>query len=115
MKLAVVGGRTFNDYERLEIILNSLIDSYGFTTIVSGGAQGADTLAAKFANEHNMMKIIHLPNWDLHGKSAGFIRNRDIINDSDMVLACWDGLSRGTSNSIALAKEQKKNTLILYY
>jgi hypothetical protein len=34
MKLAVVGGRTFNDYDRLATILESLLDSFGFTTIV---------------------------------------------------------------------------------
>lgn len=115
MKLGVVGGRTFNDYGRLAIILESLRDSFGFTTIVSGGAIGADSLGAKFADDRKMNKIIHLPQWELHGKAAGFIRNRDIINDSDFIVACWDGLSRGTANSISLAKEQKKNTLILYY
>jgi hypothetical protein len=115
MKLAVVGGRTFNDYDRLAIILESLRDSFGFTTIVSGGAVGADSLGAQFADDHHMMKIIHIPKWELHGKAAGFIRNRDIINDADMIVACWDGVSRGTANSISIAKEQKKNTLILYY
>ena len=115
MKLAVVGGRTFNDYDRLAIILESLRDSFGFTTIVSGGAIGADSLAAQFADDHNMMKIIHLPNWGLHGKAAGFIRNKDIINDADMVVAFWNTTSRGTENSINLAKTAKKPTFIFYY
>jgi hypothetical protein len=115
MKLAVVGGRTFNDYDRLAIILESLRDSFGFTTIVSGGAVGADSLAAQFADDHHMMKIIHIPNWDLHGKAAGFIRNRDIIDDADMVVAFWNTTSRGTENSISLAKAAKKPTFIFYY
>ena len=115
MKLAVVGGRTFHDYKRLEAILDNLRDSFGFTTIVSGGAGGADTLGAAYADDRAMDKIIHLPDWELHGKAAGFIRNKLIINDADMVVACWNGISRGTNNSIALAKEQKKDTLILYY
>lgn len=46
--------------------------------------------------------------WDLHGKSAGFKRNVHIIDDSDEVIAFWDGKSRGTRHSINLAKTAKK-------
>ena len=48
-------------------------------------------------------RIIFLPDWDKYGKSAGFIRNKLIINEADMVVAFWDGKSKGTKNSIDLA------------
>jgi len=115
MKVAVVGGRTFDDYKRLERTLDSILAGAGFDTIVSGGAIGADSLGARYADERGLKKIIHLPDWDLHGKAAGFIRNELIITDADIVVACWNGESRGTNNSIALAKQQKKDTLTLYY
>lgn len=115
MNVAVVGGRTFNDYEKLEIILDVLMDGLGFTTIVSGGATGADSLGERYAAEHNLETIIHLPNWKLHNKAAGMIRNKDIITDADIVVACWDKESRGTKNSINLAKEQNKTTILIYY
>lgn len=115
MKVAVVGGRTFDDYKRLKRTLDSILVGIEFDTIVSGGARGADSLGARYADERGLKKIIHLPDWDTHGKAAGFIRNKDIVTDADMIVACWDGESRGTNNSIALAKEQKKDTLILYY
>jgi len=115
MKLAVVGGRTFKDYSRLKIMLDMLIDGFGFTTIVSGGAIGADSLGDRYANERGLKKIIHLPNYDLHGRAEPIIRNRDIIKDCDYVLACWNKTSRGTANAIKLADEYKKEVLILHY
>lgn len=115
MNLAVVGGRTFHDYDKLKVMLDVLLDGFGFTTIVSGGANGADSLGEKFADERGLKKIIHLPDWEKNGKAAGMIRNRDIINDADMVVACWNSKSRGTENSINLAKSQNKTTLLIYY
>ena len=115
MNLGVVGGRTFNDYGKLKIMLDVLLDGYGFTTIVSGGADGADSLGERFANERGLKKIIHLPDWKQHGRAAGMIRNRDIINDSDIVVACWNKESRGTESSINLAKAQNKITILIYY
>jgi len=115
MNVGVVGGRTFNDYGKLKIMLDVLLDGFGVTTIVSGGADGADSLGAKFADERGLKKIIHIPDWKEHGRAAGMIRNKDIINDSDIVVACWNKESRGTKNSIDLAKEQNKITILIYY
>lgn len=115
MKLGVIGSRTFNDYGRLKIMLDVLLDGFGFTTVVSGGAKGADSLGEKYADERGLKKIIHLPDWDLHGKAAGFIRNRDIINDADILVACWDKKSKGTRHSIGLAHETGKDIVILYF
>jgi len=118
MNVAVVGGRTFNDsihYHRLALVLDILKDGLGSYTIVSGGAIGADSFGERYAKENDLKTIIHLPDWDKHGKAAGMIRNKDIIADADMVVACWDGKSRGTANSIQLAKDNKKTTIMIYY
>lgn len=111
MKIGVVGSRTFKDYDRLKAVLDGLKP----TTIVSGGANGADKLGERYADENGLNKIIHLPNWDKYGNSAGFRRNTDIINDSDMVIACWDGVSRGTRDSMGKAHKLKKDLYILYF
>ena len=115
MKLAVVGGRTFNDYGKLEPVLDSLVAGFGFTTVVSGGADGADTLGEKFADERGLKKIIHLPDYKTHGRAAPMIRNRDIINDADFVVAFWDGESRGTKNAMELTAKGSKPLLTIYY
>ena len=111
MKVAVIGSRTFDDYDRLKKVLNNLTISH----FISGGAIGADKLGERYADENSIPKTIHLPDWDKHGKAAGFIRNSDIINDSDMIVACWDGKSRGTRNSMGKAHKLKKDIFILYF
>jgi hypothetical protein len=111
MKIAVVGSRTFNDYSRIKAVL----DGFNISTIVSGGAKGADSLGERYANEKGLDKLIFLPDWDTHGKAAGFIRNTDIIENADMVVACWDGESRGTKDSMTKAHRLRKDLLILYF
>jgi len=111
MKVAVVGSRTFNDYRRLETIL----DGFKISTIVSGGANGADLLAERYANENGLEKLIFLPDYDTHGRAAPLIRNTDIVENADMVVSCWDGESRGTRDSMRKAHKLRKDLMIIYF
>jgi len=111
MKVAVIGSRGFNDYEKLKETLGF----FPISTIVSGGAHGADNLAEKYAIEKGIHTEIHLPQWDLFGKKAGLIRNTTIIENSDIVVAFWDKKSKGTRDSIGKANKLKKNTFIVYF
>ena len=43
--------------------------------------------------------------WERHGKAAGYIRNREMAQNADALVAFWDGESRGTKSMIDLAKE----------
>lgn len=115
MKLAIVGCRTFNDYPLLQnIILEYLTPLEYITTIVSGGAKGADSLGVDFASNYRIKEEVYLPEWNKYGKSAGFIRNQLIVDNCDMILAFWDGESRGTADTIEKAKKAKKPTFIVY-
>ena len=115
MKLAIVGSRTFNDYELFCKEIDKLQIFYQIDTIISGGAIGADSLAKFYANEHNISLIEYRADWKKYGKSAGMIRNQTIINESDFVIAFWDGVSRGTKNSIRKAKKCEKLYKIVYF
>lgn len=119
MKLAIVGGRDFNNYTLMESILWDLLHvrrgDIPKDIIVSGGAKGADSLAKKYASEEELEYIEFPAEWNKYGKSAGFIRNQTIVDNCDMVLAFWDGESRGTADTIAKAKKTKKPTFIIYY
>lgn len=120
MNIAIVGGRDFNDYELLkETILSSpeldFTDINSRKTIVSGGAKGADTLAERFAKEFNLSMIVFPADWKQYGRGAGMIRNKQIISESDIVFAFWDGKSKGTKNSIDHAKKQNKPLTIINY
>lgn len=111
MKLAVVGSRTFNDYDKVIYTLDKFRDK--ITVIISGGAKGADTLAERYANQNGIKTVIYYPDWDSHGRSAGFIRNADIVKSSDAVIAFWDGRSKGTKHTIDYAKRLNKPVLIV--
>jgi hypothetical protein len=108
MKFAVVGSRNITDYEYVVNILKQ----YEISHIVSGGANGIDSMAEQYANEHNIPTTIYKPDWKKYGRGAGFVRNKQIIDDSDCVIAIWDGVSKGTKNSIDHAKKQNKQLFI---
>lgn len=117
MNIAIVGSRTFKDKDLLftevqnYIIENNIND----VKIISGGAKGADTYARLFANKYNYELVEYIPEWDKYGKSAGMKRNALIINDADIVFAFWDGLSKGTKNSIDTAKKLKRKIILYEY
>lgn len=113
MKLAIVGSRTFNDYALLKETIKS--NNLNITEIVSGGARGADSLAEKFAIDNDIQTTIYKADWKTHGKAAGFIRNHDIIKNSDIVLAFWDGISNGTRHSISLAEKHNKRLIVVKF
>lgn len=116
MNLGVVGSRGFNDYDLMKKELDKINKISKIGLIISGGANGADKLAEKYAVENGIKTIIFLPEWDKYpGKSAGPIRNRKIVENSDMVIAFWDGISKGTLSSINIAKELDTKLEVVQY
>ena len=111
MKVAVIGSRGFNKYD----LLKSTLSTIDISLIISGGAIGADTLAEVYAKEKGIETKIFLPDWKKHGKKAGFLRNTDIINESELVIAFWDGTSKGTKDSINKAEKLNKRVLTINY
>ena len=113
MVIGIVGGRDFDDYSLLTTTMNEYVDKVHL--IVSGGAKGADSLGERWAKENNKKTLIFKPEWEKYGKSAGFIRNQEIVKNSDFVLAFWDGKSKGTKSSIDLCKKNEIPYKIIYY
>jgi hypothetical protein len=107
MKLILAGGRTFTDAIMLARTLNKFTD---ITEIVSGTANGADKCGEQWATS-NGIKIKRFPaDWDLYGRSAGHLRNAEMAEYGDRLLAFWDGKSKGTKNMIDIAT--KKGMLV---
>lgn len=111
MKVAVIGSRSFNDYKKLK----SVLSEFDISLIVSGGAKGADKLAEKYAKENNIPTSIHLPNYDEFGKFAPLVRNNNIIEEAESVIAFWDGVSLGTKYTIDIAIKADKNLTVIGY
>src|SRR5690606_1497181 len=117
MKTAIIGSRTFNDYELLSNTIKSYCKANNILPeiIVSGGAKGADTLAEFFAKENNLEMKIFYPNWELLGRNACSARNTQIVEFADIVFAFWDGSSPGTKDSITKAEQMNKELIIIHY
>jgi hypothetical protein len=98
MKIIVAGSRTFNDYNRLSMVLQTLYPETA--TIVSGTARGADALGERFATTHNWPLIRVPADWNTHGRSAGYKRNETMAMLADRLVAFWDRKSRGTKHMI---------------
>jgi hypothetical protein len=111
MKVAVIGSRNFNNYELVKETLTNL----DITLLISGGAKGADSLGERYATENNISTLIFKPDWKRYGRGAGMIRNTDIVNNSDIVVAFWDGTSKGTLDSIRKVEKLNKGLMIIKY
>ena len=103
MKVLVCGGRDFNDLDLLCEELTDLWDD-GVEAIIHGGARGADSLAGEYARLFGIEEIVFPADWKQHGRSAGPIRNRQMLNEGkpDLVVAFPGG--RGTANMIEQAR-----------
>ena len=113
IKLAVIGGRDFNNKALLTKTLDEIRDK--ISVVVSGGAKGADKMGEDWATENNIPTKIFYPDWKKWGPSAGPRRNELIINECDECIAFWDGKSKGTAHSIELCKKQNKPLRIINY
>ena len=102
MKVAIIGSRglqieDFSPYLPQEV-----------TEIVSGGARGIDQCARCYAQEKGLKLTEFLPDYEQFGRAAPLRRNLTIIEHADLVLAFWDGTSRGTKFVIDRCRERNK-------
>jgi len=130
MKIAIVGSRSFEDYNLLKSIMKTHLANV--TLIVSGGAKGADQLAERWSNEFlkKAPKVIR-PNWkdisqddaiikqddkgNKYDARAGLRRNELIAQQADLVIAFWDGKSKGTKQIILYAQQIGKEVQVIKY
>ena len=106
MNIAFSGCRNFTDYEFVESKLNIILKNNNFKILV-GDSKGVDSLIIRYAREYNFEYAIFKANWDQNGKSAGPIRNREMIQQADGLIAFWNNYSKGTKNAIEEATKKK--------
>lgn len=115
MKVIIAGGRDFDNYDLLFQKCDKLLSRQNEIEIVSGCAKGADKLGEKYANEKGY-KIKRFPaDWNLHGKSAGYIRNKEMADYADALIAFWNGQSKGTKHMIEIAKQCGLKVKVITY
>lgn len=108
-KVIIAGGRHFDNYTLLKekcdfYLQNKLMECQ--VIIISGHATGADALGERYAQERGLPLDAHPADWNKHGRAAGPIRNAEMAEVADALIAFWDGQSRGTANMINLAKSK---------
>jgi predicted Rossmann fold nucleotide-binding protein DprA/Smf involved in DNA uptake len=115
--LAIVGYRDYHDYEQFCQIMQQLVDQHDILrnvkTVGSGGAPGVDTLAERWAKDRGFALIVHKADWNKYGKAAGPKRNQLIVETMTHMVALRSPKSRGTNNSIDLARKAKKPVYVV--
>ena len=116
MKVIIAGSRAFDNYELVcETLSNLRCDGLIIDEVVCGGARGADSLGERWAKALNIPIKYFYANWDEYGKAAGFIRNHEMGDYADYLVAFWDGKSRGTKDMINYMKGLGKHGKVVLY
>lgn len=125
LRIIIAGSRDFNDYELLKRealnILKQNNRPKDTVKIISGTARGADTLGEQFAKEFGLEVKRFIPDWDRLGKRAGYIRNAEMAkyatkdDNNGMLIAFWDGKSKGTKHMIDLANRYGLEVHVVNY
>lgn len=138
LRVIVAGGRDFYDYTKLKASVNKVLvdlvrrrltigigneEGVGREDIkfISGNARGADITGERFAEEYGFEVKKFIPDWDGLGKRAGYVRNAEMAkyamsdNSYGVLIAFWDGKSRGTKHMIDLAKKHGLEVHVVDY
>lgn len=105
MKVIIAGSRTAT-FRRVAEAVHFSGWYTKITEIVCGTAQGADQHGKRYAQMHGFPVKEFPADWKAHGKAAGPIRNRQMAEYADALIAVWDGKSKGTANMIQEAKRK---------
>lgn len=111
MRVLVCGSRHFNDYIKLEEVLNG----FGITEIIEGEAAGADRLSRVYGERHRIPVARFPADWTKYGKAAGAIRNKQMLVEGqpELVIAFRGPNSRGTQNMINQARKAGIETVVI--
>lgn len=108
MRVLVCGSRGWKDEEAIVWKLDQLLAEHDDLELISGGAVGPDTMAFGWAMDNAVPITVMEPDWQKYGRRAGIIRNDQMLDTSpDLVLAFWDGKSKGTKHTIDSAHKRQ--------
>lgn len=111
MRIGIIGGRDFSDFSLLTGHMGKYLSEVSL--VVSGGAKGADSLGEQWAKKNEIEILIFHP--AKPKKSAYFARNRQIVENSDLIVAFWNGKSSGTHYTLRYAESKGVKTEIVKY
>lgn len=99
--MIVTGGRDYSDQKKVDEVLDLLFPDF----VIEGGATGADSLVRNWCMRNKVQGKTYKADWDVHGKSAGPIRNRQMIEENpEAIILAFPG-GKGTQSCINIAKQ----------
>jgi len=103
MKTIIAGSRDFESYAILYAVMQSV--PWEITEVVSGCARGVDTMGENWAGD-NRVPVKKFPaEWKTYGKCAGYLRNNEMANYADALVAIRFQGSKGTLHMLDLADQ----------
>ena len=116
-RIIVCGNKDFKDRDFCLKKLKEIISGYENPEIVSGHARGADMFGEEFAEKEGIKCTVFKAEWNLYGKAAGPIRNKAMLTyameETPVVIAFWNGASRGTKNMVEQARKAGAEVIIV--
>lgn len=103
MKTIIAGSRSITSYQEVEEAIR--LSHFKITEVVSGCAQGPDTIGQMWASNAGIPIKKFPADWDRFGKAAGIIRNTEMAKYAEALIAVWDTQSKGTEFMIAAARK----------
>ncbi len=114
LNLGIVGSRTYSDKDLMYAWLDRLNKELGpFDRVVLGDSNGPDILGKRWAIINNIEVKVCYADWTNKGVQASYLRNISIIENSDLIVAFWDGDSKGTAHAIRITRMVNKPLLVI--
>lgn len=110
MKCIIAGSRTITDISKVKQAIEK--SGWNIEEVVSGGARGVDALGEVYAQDNGKAVKRFPADWSKYGRSAGAIRNKQMADYADALIAVWDGKSKGTKNMINTARAKRLSVFI---
>lgn len=104
----ICGSRSINQLNISRYIKN--IDK--IQKIVHGGCRGVDSIADSWAKANNLEIIVYEPNYKIYGKRAPLVRDEEMVDFCDVIIAFYDGKSRGTKYTFDFAKKIGRKVIV---
>ncbi|MCK0510242.1 SLOG family protein [Aromatoleum buckelii] len=112
MRVIIAGSRNASQRDVLAALERCSWTGFA-TCIVCGGAKGADEHGAEWGKQQGLEVKNYPADWKKYGKRAGPVRNREMAENAEGLIAVWDGSSRGTANMIETAEQAGLRIFIL--
>jgi hypothetical protein len=114
IRVLVCGGRNWSNESVIRQVIDSLPEG---TVIIEGAARGADSIAGKCARERGLEVLEFPANWNAYGKSAGFIRNRQMLEEGKphIVVGFHENIaeSKGTKDMLEASRQAGLPTFLV--